>query len=199
MVSDRLRRLFAPLLARVAGVLDALGLSPNALTIIGLLLNVAVAAILATGNLRVGGVLVLVASLFDGLDGALARHTGKVTKFGAFFDSTLDRYAEAALFTGLVWHFTTIGARQEAVLAVVALFGSLAVSYTRARAEGLGLSCSVGILTRAERIVVLSVGLAAGFPLITLWILAVLTHVTAIQRMVHVYRVTAESKDTPRS
>lgn len=191
MVSDRLRRLFAPLLARVAGVLDALGLSPNALTIIGLVLNLVVAAILATGNLRVGGVLVLVASLFDGLDGALARHTGKVTKFGAFFDSTLDRYAEAALFTGLVWHFTTIGARQEAVLAVVALFGSLAVSYTRARAEGLGLSCSVGILTRAERIVVLSVGLAAGLPLITLWVLAVLTHITAIQRMVHVYRVTS--------
>ncbi len=199
MVSDRLRRLFAPLLAKVAGVLDALGLSPNALTIIGLLLNVAVAAILATGNLRVGGILVVVASLFDGLDGALARHTGKVTKFGAFFDSTLDRYAEAALFTGLVWHFTTIGARQEAVLAVVALFGSLAVSYTRARAEGLGISCSVGILTRAERIVVLSVGLAAGLPLITLWVLAVLTHITAIQRMVHVYRMTAASQDAPRS
>ncbi len=198
MVSDQLRRVFAPLLARLAGMLDALGLSPNALTIIGLVLNLVVAGILATGNLRVGGILVLLASLFDGLDGALARHTGRVTKFGAFFDSTLDRYAEAALFTGLVWHFTTIGARQEAVLAVVALFGSLAVSYTRARAEGLGLSCSVGILTRAERIVVLSVGLAAGLPLITLWVLAVLTHVTAIQRMVHVYRLTSQSKDAPR-
>ena len=191
MVSDRLRRIFAPLLAKVAGVLDALGLTPNALTIIGLVLNLAVAAVLATGHLRVGGALVLVASLFDGLDGALARHTGKVSKFGSFFDSTLDRYAEAALFTGLVWYFTTIGARTEAVLAVVALFGSLAVSYTRARAEGLGLACSVGILTRAERIVVLSVGLVAGLPLITLWVLAILTHVTAIQRMVHVYRLTS--------
>lgn len=190
MVSDRLRRLFAPLLARTSAVLDALGLTPNALTIIGLILNLAVAAILATGHLRVGGALVLVASLFDGLDGALARHTGRGSKFGAFFDSTLDRYAEAALFTGLVWHFSTVGARTETVLAVVALFGSLAVSYTRARAEGLDISCSVGILTRAERIVVLSVGLAAGLPLLTLWILAGLTHVTAIQRMVHVYRVT---------
>jgi len=191
MVSDRLRRLFAPLLAKVAGVLDALGLTPNALTIIGLALNLAVAAVLATGHLRVGGALILLASLFDGLDGALARHTGKVSKFGAFFDSTLDRYAEAALFTGLVWYFATVGARTEAVLAVVALFGSLAVSYTRARAEGLGLACSVGILTRAERIVVLTVGLVAGLPLLTLWVLAILTHVTAIQRMVHVYRLTS--------
>jgi CDP-diacylglycerol--glycerol-3-phosphate 3-phosphatidyltransferase len=177
-------------LAKVAGVLDALGLTPNALTVIGLVLNLAVAGVLATGHLRIGGALVLVASLFDGLDGALARHTGKVSKFGAFFDSTLDRYAEAALFTGLVWHFSTIGARQETVLAVVALFGSLAVSYTRARAEGLGLTCSVGILTRAERIVLLTVGLAAGLPLLTLWVLAILTHITAIQRIVHVYRVT---------
>ena len=113
MVSDRLRALFSPLLATVAGGLARLGLTPNSLTVIGLVLNLAVAVVLATGNLRWGGVLILVASLFDGLDGALARRTGQVTRFGAFFDSTLDRYAEAALFTGLVWHFTTVGARLE--------------------------------------------------------------------------------------
>lgn len=198
MVSDRLRALLSPVLSSIAGRLARLGLTPNSLTVIGLVLNVGVALVLASGCLRWGGVLILVASLADGLDGALARHTGSVTRFGAFFDSTLDRYAEAALFTGLVWHFATVGARTEAVLAVVALFGSLAVSYTRARAEGLGISCTVGLLTRAERMIVLALGLAAGLTLATLWVLAVFTHITAIQRILHVHKVAAAEGQTLR-
>ncbi len=190
MLTDQLRRLARPLLNAIAKVLSGLGVTANALTVLGLLLNVGVALVLAGGNLRLGGVLVILASLFDGLDGALARYTGQAGPFGAFFDSTVDRYSEAALFTGLVWYFTTVGARQETLLAVVALFGSLAVSYTRARAEGLSIPCTVGILTRAERMVVLAVGLAIGQPLATLWVLAVFTHFTALQRILYVRRQT---------
>jgi CDP-diacylglycerol--glycerol-3-phosphate 3-phosphatidyltransferase len=144
------------------------------------------------GNLRMGGLLVLPVSLFDGVDGTLARYTGKTSKFGAFLDSTLDRYEEGALFCGLLWHFATIGSRQGAILAAVALFGSLAVSYTRARAEGLDVECKVGLFTRVERIVALSIGLMLGLPIPTLWLLAIMTHFTALQRIWHVRRATTD-------
>lgn len=191
MVSDKLREFFTPYLTRLAALLDSMEVSPNALTIIGLLLNIGVAIVLATGHLRLGGLLIIPASAFDGLDGALARHTGKVTRFGAFFDSSLDRYAEGALFTGLVWAFAASGAVTEAGVAMLALVGSLLVSYTRARAEGLGLTCTVGIMTRAERIGVLAIGLMLGLPLLTMAVIALFANITAVQRMVHVYRLTA--------
>ena len=190
MVSDYLRRASLPLLNLLSRALARAGFTPNGLTIIGFLLNVAVATVLATGRLRLGGVLVLAVSLFDSLDGALARYTKNVTPFGAFFDSTLDRYSEAALFSGLLWHFVGLGARQESILVAAALFGSLAVSYTRARAEGLGLDCKVGLFTRVERMVVLSLGLVLGLPLLTLWVLAVFSHITALQRIWHVRQLT---------
>ena len=193
MVSDFLRRTSRPVLQSLARGLARLGFSPNLLTLIGLLLNVGVGVLLALGHLRLGGALVLLVSLFDSLDGAVARYTNRVTKFGAFLDSTIDRYEEAALFCGLMWYFATIGLRQEVVLTGVALFGSLAVSYTRARAEGLGIECKVGLFTRVERIVVLALGLILGLPLITLWVLAVLTHFTALQRIWHVRRVTTDA------
>ena len=190
MVSDYLRRAAQPLLNVLARALARLGLTPNGLTVIGFLLNVAVAAILASGHLRLGGVLVFVVSLFDSLDGALARYTKNVTPFGAFFDSTLDRYSEAALFCGLLWHFVGAGARLASILVAAALFGSLAVSYTRARAEGLGLDCKVGLFTRVERMVVLSLGLALGLPTLTLGVLAIFSHFTALQRICHVRQLT---------
>lgn len=189
MLSDYLRRVSRPLLQRIAAILKAAGLTPNALTVIGLLANVAVAAILASGHLRVGGLLVLAASFVDSLDGALARYINKAGPFGAFLDSTLDRYSEAALFSGLVWYFSGIGARQETILACAALFGGLAVSYTRARAEGLDIACTVGIFSRVERMLVLAIGLALGQPLATLWVLTIFSHYTAIQRILHVRKI----------
>ena len=192
MVSDFLRRTSRPLLDVIARGLARLGFTPNLLTLIGLLLNVGVGVLLALGHLRLGGALVLVVSLFDSLDGAVARYTDRVTKFGAFLDSTTDRYEEAALFCGLMWYFATLGLRQEVILCGVALFGSLAVSYTRARAEGLAIKCKVGLFSRIERIITLAVGLVLGLPLATLWVLAVLTHFTALQRIWHVRRVTTD-------
>ncbi|MHB0878787.1 MAG: CDP-alcohol phosphatidyltransferase family protein, partial [Anaerolineae bacterium] len=112
----------------------------------------------------------------------------RVTAFGAFLDSTLDRYSEAALYTALVWYFAGTGARLEVVLATAALFGSLAVSYTRARAEGLNIPCKVGLFTRVERLLALAIGLALGLPQLTLWVIAILSHFTAVQRIVYVHK-----------
>jgi len=196
MFSDYLRRLFRPILTPLARALAAIGITPNGLTVIGLTLNVIVGAVLASGHLRIGGLLVLLASACDGLDGALARYTNTDGPFGAFLDSTLDRYSEASLFTGLLWHFSATGNHQAVVLTGVALFGSLAVSYTRARAEGLHIECKVGLLTRMERMFVLAIGLAIGQPLATLWVLAIFSHLTALQRILHVRRAAPSSSQS---
>ena len=135
------------------------GVTPNQLTVAGLLLNAGAGAILALGWLVPGGVAVLVASAFDLFDGALARVAGRETRFGAFFDSTLDRYSEALLFCGLLIWFTRTDHWLGALLCYLSLLASLMVSYARARAEGLGLECTVGWFQRPERMVVLGVGL----------------------------------------
>jgi phosphatidylglycerophosphate synthase len=166
------------------------GISPNVLTLTGLLLNLVVAAVIASGHPVAGGILVILANAFDMLDGALARVTGKVSRFGAFLDSTIDRYEEALIFLGIgVW----LHIRGEGVLLLpcyLAIIGSLMVSYTRARAEGLGVRGEVGWLPRPERIIVLAVGLLFSSYLLApvLWALAVLTNLTAVQRILHAKR-----------
>ena len=166
--------------------LSRLGITPNFLTVTGCLLNFGVGAVLAFGYDLIGGVLVLVVGAFDMLDGALARATNRSTRFGAFLDSTLDRYSEAAVFLGILASAATRGDVAIVLLTYTAAVGSLMVSYARARAEGLGLSCEVGMLQRPERIILLGLGLIFGLTLPALVILAVLTNVTAIQRILHV-------------
>ena len=173
-----------------ARLLARAGVGPNALTLTGLLLNLFVAVVLASGYPMVGGVLVLLANAFDMLDGTLARITGQTTRFGAFLDSTLDRYAEALIYLGvMVWLFSR-GESGPLLAAYLAVVGSLMVSYTRARAEGLGLHGEVGWLQRPERIVLLALALIFHQHLLSpvLWLLAVLTNFTVVQRMIHVKR-----------
>lgn len=170
--------------------LGAIGLTPNILTIIGFVLNIAVAIVLFSGQLNAGGILILVVSAFDTLDGALARATEQVTKFGAFLDSTLDRYSEGVIFIGLLAHFSAQGDQLASLLSAASLIGSLMVSYTRARAEGLGIACEVGLLARPERIIILGIGLMVGQAIIALAILAVFSNVTAVQRVAHVWQST---------
>jgi CDP-diacylglycerol--glycerol-3-phosphate 3-phosphatidyltransferase len=177
----------------VAVAIGRTGVTPNGLTIIGLVLNVVVAAVLAAGYLTIGGVLLLAAGAFDMLDGALARTTGQMTKFGAFLDSTLDRYSELIVFGGLLLHFQASGLLMEAALVFAAAAGSVMVSYARARAEALGFDCEVGWLPRPERILVLAAGLLLGYPAVALGVLAVFTNFTAVQRIVHVWRVEREA------
>ena len=170
----------------------AVGLTPNMLTIIGFVLTLIPAYFLFIGSDRWGAVWILIASVFDMLDGAVARISGAGTKFGAFLDSTMDRYSEIIIFLGVLgWqmqHLHTSNFRPDVFITLVALVGSFMVSYTRARAEGLGIECKVGLFGRPERIILLVLGLLAHQLFWTLVILAVVTHITTFQRVMHVYR-----------
>ncbi|MBI4498118.1 MAG: CDP-alcohol phosphatidyltransferase family protein [Chloroflexi bacterium] len=180
----------------LALALGRVGLTPNALTLIGLGLSGAGAALLALGHFFLGGVMVLVSGVFDSLDGQLARATQQSSAFGALLDSTLDRVSEAVLLFGLLVYYSGHQAQTEVLLINATLVGSVMVSYVKARAEGLGLRCDVGWFQRPERVVLLAVGLLANYPTggwatpVVLWLLAVLTNVTAAQRVWHVWRHT---------
>ncbi len=197
MLGERLREWTAGIRRPVARVLGGWGITPNALTVCGCLLNVPVMLALATGRLQVGGLLMLLAGLFDAFDGSVAREMGQATKFGAFFDSVMDRYSEAIVFLGLFLWYLQRGARLELVLIYATIVGSLVVSYARARAEGLGLSCKVGLLTRLERVGLLAAGLLLGQLLPVLAVMAVFTNVTAAQRVYHVWRLTQRGEEAP--
>lgn len=178
----------------------ALGLTPNMATVLGLVLNGVAAWILATGHLRIGGAMVLVAGVFDMVDGALARVRNQKTTFGAFFDSTLDRFSEGIVLLGLILFAISQPASAArtwvVVLAYVAGLSSLMVSYTRARAEGLGLEMKSGLMARPERVLLLSAGLiigGAGWLVWTLAILATTSLITTVQRIIVVWRQLARS------
>ncbi len=185
--------------------LAALGLTPNMATLIGLLLNGVAAAILASGLLRLGGVALLIAGLFDMVDGALARVTNKKTTFGAFFDSTIDRYSEGLTLLGVIVFALRQPPAQthiwEVALAYVAALGSVMVSYTRARAEGLGLSLKTGLMARPERVVLLAGGLLLGgasWLVWTLLLLAVTSVFTSAQRIMDVARMLGPERGVTR-
>jgi CDP-diacylglycerol--glycerol-3-phosphate 3-phosphatidyltransferase len=160
-----------------------LGLTPNAITALGFALTALVALVVAAGHLRLAGGLMIFTLGMDALDGTLARLTGASSRFGAFLDSTLDRWAEALLFGALVWHYTRIGYDTAVLLACAAMGASLLVSYTRARAEGVGLTCKEGLFTRFERLTLLVLGLIFDQTVPALAIIAALAAFTAAQRI----------------
>ena len=187
----RRTRIFAEAPARFLG---RLGLTPNALTIIGSLLTASVGLLVAQGWFVAGGLCLWLFSATDTLDGALARATNRVSTFGAFLDSVCDRYAEAAVFFGLLWYYQSSANSLGVALTYLALVGSLMVSYARARAEGVGLQVAeVGWFQRPERIIALGLAflLAPLYPpilLVVLALLTILTTITVIQRVRHVAR-----------
>ncbi len=192
----RIRAITQRLVGRVLG---NSGITPNMLTAIGLLLTLAVTLTLAKGYLVLGGVLVLITSAFDMLDGALARATQQQSTFGAFFDSTIDRYTEALIFLGLLLYYQYVpDAQFHVVMIYLAIVGSLMVSYTRARAEAQGLNCKGGILARPERIILLSLGLITGWMTFVLAVLALFTNLTALQRMYLVWAQTDGAARPPK-
>jgi CDP-diacylglycerol--glycerol-3-phosphate 3-phosphatidyltransferase len=181
-----------------AALLTRLGVSPNAITLSGLLVAGAGAYLLSAGQLALGGAVLLASGVFDLLDGAVARATGRVTRFGALLDSVVDRVSEAAILLGLLVFYLgrppSFDSDLGASLVFVALAGSVMVSYIRARAEGLGVECKLGVMTRPERVVTLGVGLVVGqwwLPAVSvaLGAIAALTIVTSVQRVTHVRRV----------
>jgi len=169
-------------------------LTPNTVTIIGFLLSVGAAVLVAVGHLFAAGWVVLVAGFCDMLDGALARLTSRVTRFGAVLDSTLDRMAEAAILLSLLVLFARGQVVTGSLLAGLALLASFMVSYLRCRAEALGLDGSIGVFTRAERVIVLALGLLLsqfGYAIIiALSVITLLSFATAGQRLFHVWRLT---------
>ena len=173
-------------------VISKLHLTPDAMTISGVVLNLVAAVIIGFGHLLIGGIVFLLAGLFDLLDGALARYMQKTTKFGALFDSVSDRLTEGALFLSFifitsvaVWPFSVVW---ELVLIFLAMIGSFLTSYIRARAEGLGIDCTVGLFTRPERVIILALGLLLSQVFIALAIVVVLSFVTVGQRFLFVWQ-----------
>jgi len=185
------------LTAPIVRFLATTSISPNALSWFGFALTLGAAALIATGQLLAAGFIVLFGGFFDMLDGALARRTDRTTIFGAVLDATLDRLSEAALLLGIVGYFlftqppaSFILVSQEwaVILTFVTLFSSQSVSYIRARAEAMGLECQVGIFTRTERVILLTLGLWLNQLVIALAVIALLSLVTVVQRIHHVAR-----------
>src|SRR2546422_7080561 len=181
--------------------LAQLGVTPNTLTVIGLLISILTAVVIAQGYLVAGGLLVLFAGIFDMFDGAMARFLNTATTFGAFFDSTLDRYSESIILFGMLVYalqrpdlhdaFWPFMHTQSWVIALIyiAVVGSLMVSYAKARAEGLGLECKTGLIARPERVILLAIGLLFGTVVWALVLLAIFSNVTAVERIIYVWRV----------
>jgi CDP-diacylglycerol--glycerol-3-phosphate 3-phosphatidyltransferase len=178
----------------VVGLLAKTPLTPNTITWIGFLVTIGAGILIVTEHLFAAGFVVLAAGFFDILDGALARRTNRVTRFGGVLDSTLDRLAEAVILISLMVVYAREAAVAEVTLVSVTLIGSQLVSYVRARAEGIGIQCEVGIFTRAERVVMLALGLLLSqfdyALIIALAIILVFSYVTVGQRLFYVWQQT---------
>ena len=187
--TDLSRVVFKRFLDPIAGFLNRLGLRPNTVTLIGLLGQIVGAYFLAIGKISVGGIIILFMAPIDALDGTMARLRGESTTFGAFIDSVTDRYSELVLFFGLLVYYINYVHPIDWIACIVlylAAAGSMLVSYTRSRAETLGFDAKIGLLSRFERYLILIPSLIFNRPMIALWILAIFTNLTAIQRILHV-------------
>ena len=196
-LSHRLDRPLAPLVRHLA----RFGVSPNMLTVAGLTMNLAAGVVLAFGSLFLGGVFVLIGGFLDILDGTLARVSDKQSRFGGVLDSSLDRYSDIVPILGLMvhfsgWHRFTEMHLQNMILCCAVIVGTFLVPYVRARAEPLVGRCDVGIAERAERVIIFAGGLITGMEGIALWILAIITHLTVIQRLYHTHHRLREHSET---
>lgn len=184
--TDKLRILFKGILDPIGSFLNRTGMTPNTITLIGLLGTAAGAWFISQGRMTTGAVVLLVFVLVDALDGTMARLRGEPTDFGGFVDSVSDRYAEFITFGGLVYFFLSRGDTPGVMMTFAATAGSVLVSYVKARAEGLGFGAKVGILTRVERYIVLIPLLFLNQPFLAVSLIAVLGNLTAFQRIWHV-------------
>jgi len=187
-VRDYLRGVLNQAFMPLASLLHWCRVTPNQVSLGGIVLNLVSAVLILDGQLVLAGIVYLLAGSLDLLDGVLARLAQLSSRFGAFLDSTADRISEGVVFAAIAYHFARHGLPIDAALTVLALLGSLLVSYTRARAEGLGLECKVGIVTRAERVVLIALGLLLGLLPAAIYLLVVLTGFSATQRIVHTLR-----------
>ena len=175
---------------RIVGALALSRIHPNVLTFLGLVINTWAAFLFAAGSFRWAGAVVILAGLFDMVDGRVARETNRVTRFGGFFDSVVDRYSDLALFMGLLVYYASINRFFYIVLTAIVMTGSVMVSYTRARAEVTIPKCKVGFLERPERVVLIILGALFDRMAPVLWVIAVLSNVTVIHRMIYTWQET---------
>jgi CDP-diacylglycerol--glycerol-3-phosphate 3-phosphatidyltransferase len=179
---------FGKVIHRIVGALALSRIHPNVLTFLGLVINTWAAFLFAAGNFRWAAVVVILAGLFDMVDGRVARETNRVTRFGGFFDSVLDRYSDLAVFMGLLVYYASINRFFYIVLTAIVMTGSVMVSYTRARAECTIPKCKVGFLERPERVVLIIIGALFDRMAPVLWVIAVLSNLTVIHRMIYTWQ-----------
>jgi CDP-diacylglycerol--glycerol-3-phosphate 3-phosphatidyltransferase len=180
------RATFRGFLDTLAGFFNRIGLHPNTMTIMGLVGTIAGAVLLGFGHLTIGGIVILISGVFDALDGSMARLRGEPTRFGAFVDSVTDRYSDLSIFAGLMAWFIQQQDWLTCGIIYIAAIGTVMVSYVKARAESLGYSAKVGILSRVERYLVIVPGLVFNIPKVSIWIIAFFANYTALQRIWHV-------------
>jgi CDP-diacylglycerol--glycerol-3-phosphate 3-phosphatidyltransferase len=194
-LTDQARRAFKGILDPPATLLNRLGLMPNTMTILGLVGNVIGAFLIAQGYMTAGGVVVLLMGPVDALDGTMARLRGMAGQFGAFVDSVTDRYSELVIFAGLLYYFVQKGDQTAILLVYASAAGSVLVSYIRGRGQSLGWDTKVGILTRLERYLVLAPAIFLNYPVVGLWIIAVFSNLTAVQRIIDIRRQAYQEQD----
>jgi len=195
-LSDWLRARTADFTSRIGQAGHSLGLSPDTVTIVGAIIVVGASVLIANGNFFAAGIVLVFSMPLDVLDGAIARAMQRRNRFGALLDSTLDRFADGLLFLGLIVYFAQTGQTAALISSGLAMIGSYGVSYVRARAEGLGIACKDGLFSRLERTVILLVALLTGWIVPGVVVLAVGSNLTALQRVLLVYRVT-RTDETP--
>ena len=166
----------------------ALGIHPNTLTLIGVLINVVAACALGVNRFLLAGAIMIVANIFDFIDGKVAQETNTVSRFGAFWDSTLDRFSDIALFLGLIYLYATLRRTDYVMAASLAMMFAIMTSYTRARAESLIKKCKVGFMERPERIVLFMIGAFTNRMAAVLWVIGVLSVFTVADRIIYTYR-----------
>src|SRR5579863_6805540 len=185
-------RIFGPL---IRGIVTALSLSrvhPNVLTFMGLVINIWAAFLFAGGKFRWAGIVLIGAGLFDMVDGRVARETNRVTRFGGFFDSVIDRYSDLAVLVGLLVYYASINRYFYVVLTAIVMTGTVMISYTRARAENTIPKCKVGFLERPERVVLIIIGALMDRMAPVLWVIAALGNLTVIHRMIYTWQETKQ-------
>lgn len=188
MLSQTIGRICRAILNFMVRGISLLGVNPNLLTFVGFLITLLAAYYLAQGRFVDAGIVIIFSGVFDMLDGRLARVTNKVTKFGAFFDSVLDRYSDMALFLGLLIHYARIQEMTYLVLAGIVMMGAVMTSYTRARAESLIPLCKVGFMERPERLVLIIIGALFNKMAPVLWVMAIMSNLTVVHRIVYTWK-----------
>ncbi|MBI1745201.1 MAG: CDP-alcohol phosphatidyltransferase family protein [Acidobacteria bacterium] len=197
--TERIGRSVGFILDKIVWVVTLIGVSPNTLTLIGLVINVIAAYLLANGRFFEAGLVVIGAGLFDMIDGRVARAMNSDTKFGAFFDSVIDRFSDVVLFIGLIVHYARTSQISYVLITCIVLMGAVMTSYARARAESIIPKCKIGFTERPERIVLLIVGALFNRMAAVLWLMAILSNWTVIDRIIYTWKETKAMEQRNRS